>query len=217
MPRWMLSGSSGAGLDRSGKIVSYRLITAPIIVGSMSAIPTRTPSLPHDLFHPAVRDWFTEELGRPTAPQVRAWPSIKARRHTLIAAPTGSGKTLAAFLAVIDDLVREGLENGGLPDHTLNLVGILTPGARVPSVAGNRVLYRDGVPVATVIAGKVHFLEEFDAAQSWEVEKRLLRRVPATQPAEERQTDRRRSATIATAHQVPSRTTKGMKPMPYEA
>jgi ATP-dependent Lhr-like helicase len=115
----MLSGSSGAGLDRSGKIVSYRLITAPIIVGSMSAIPTRTPSLPHDLFHPAVRDWFTEELGRPTAPQVRAWPSIKARRHTLIAAPTGSGKTLAAFLAVIDDLVREGLENGGLPDHTL--------------------------------------------------------------------------------------------------
>jgi hypothetical protein len=99
----------------------------------------------------------------------------------------------------------------------LNLVGILTPGARVPSVAGNRVLYRDGVPVATVIAGKVHFLEELDAAQSWEVEKRLLRRVPATQPEEERQTDGRRSATIATAHQVPSRTTKGMKPMPYEA
>ena len=38
-------------------------------------------------------------------------------RHTLIAAPTGSGKTLAAFLAAIDDLVRQGLE-GGLTDAT---------------------------------------------------------------------------------------------------
>jgi ATP-dependent Lhr-like helicase len=30
----------------------------------------------------------------------------------------------------------------------LNVVGVLTPGQRVPSLAGNRVLYRDGVPVA---------------------------------------------------------------------
>jgi ATP-dependent Lhr-like helicase len=30
----------------------------------------------------------------------------------------------------------------------LNLVGILTPGDAVPAVAANRILYRDGVPVA---------------------------------------------------------------------
>jgi len=30
----------------------------------------------------------------------------------------------------------------------LNLVGILTPGDAVPAVATNRILYRDGVPVA---------------------------------------------------------------------
>ncbi|HEX6275993.1 MAG TPA: hypothetical protein VFZ53_23295, partial [Polyangiaceae bacterium] len=30
----------------------------------------------------------------------------------------------------------------------LNVVGLLTPGRRVPALAGNRVLYRDGVPVA---------------------------------------------------------------------
>ncbi len=35
----------------------------------------------------------------------------------LIATPTGSGKTLAAFLAAIDELVREG-EQWGLPDET---------------------------------------------------------------------------------------------------
>ena len=30
----------------------------------------------------------------------------------------------------------------------LNLVGILTPGERVAALPGNRVVYKDGVPVA---------------------------------------------------------------------
>jgi len=62
-----------------------------------------------DLFHPAVGAWFSGRFGAPTEPQRQAWPSIRAGRHTLIAAPTGSGKTLAAFLAAIDDLVRRSL------------------------------------------------------------------------------------------------------------
>jgi len=62
-----------------------------------------------DLFHPAVGTWFSGRFGAHTAPQAQAWPSIRAGRHTLIAAPTGSGKTLAAFLAAIDDLVRRSL------------------------------------------------------------------------------------------------------------
>jgi len=61
-------------------------------------------------FHPAVANWFADSFAAPTAAQAEAWPAIKAGRHTLIAAPTGSGKTLAAFLAAIDDLVRQGLE-----------------------------------------------------------------------------------------------------------
>ena len=70
-----------------------------------------------DLFHPAVADWFARQFTAPTAPQERAWPSIKSRKHTLIAAPTGSGKTFAAFLSAIDDLVRQGVE-GTLEDVT---------------------------------------------------------------------------------------------------
>ena len=69
------------------------------------------------LFHPAVANWFALSFAAPTPAQAEAWPAIKAGRHTLIAAPTGSGKTLAAFLAAIDDLVRQGLE-GELPDAT---------------------------------------------------------------------------------------------------
>src|SRR5437870_2008743 len=70
-----------------------------------------------DGFHIAVSNWFTKQFAAPTEPQARAWPSIRERRHTLIAAPTGSGKTLAAFLAAIDDLVRLGVE-GKLDDTT---------------------------------------------------------------------------------------------------
>ncbi|WP_339101866.1 DEAD/DEAH box helicase [Pseudomonas sp. G166] len=70
-------------------------------------------------FHPAVRAWFSQTFPAVTAAQARAWPLIGQRRSTLVAAPTGSGKTLTAFLAVLDDLVHRGLEQGGLPDQTL--------------------------------------------------------------------------------------------------
>ncbi|MFJ3157140.1 DEAD/DEAH box helicase [Pseudomonas protegens] len=73
-----------------------------------------------DGFHPAVSAWFKHTFAAVTPAQARAWPLIAQRRSTLIAAPTGSGKTLTAFLAVIDDLVRQGLAGGGqLPDATL--------------------------------------------------------------------------------------------------
>jgi ATP-dependent Lhr-like helicase len=71
-------------------------------------------------FHPAVSAWFSKTFPSVTAAQARAWPLIRQRRSTLIAAPTGSGKTLTAFLAVLDDLVHQGLANHGvLPDETL--------------------------------------------------------------------------------------------------
>ncbi|POA28981.1 MULTISPECIES: DEAD/DEAH box helicase [unclassified Pseudomonas] len=71
-------------------------------------------------FHPAVRAWFNSTFPAVTAAQAGAWPLIRQRRSTLVAAPTGSGKTLTAFLAVIDDLVHQGLAHGGeLPDETL--------------------------------------------------------------------------------------------------
>ncbi len=74
--------------------------------------------MPLDSFHPAVARWFGRAFPGPTPAQRAAWPALQAGRHTLVAAPTGSGKTLTAFLAALDDLVRRGLEEGGLPDET---------------------------------------------------------------------------------------------------
>jgi ATP-dependent Lhr-like helicase len=62
----------------------------------------------------------------------------------------------------------------------LNLVGILTPGPKLAALTGNRLLYRDGVPVALLAGGEVQFLETLDAATQWEARKALLRgAVPA--------------------------------------
>src|SRR6202453_871449 len=68
-------------------------------------------------FHPAVAAWFTRTFTAPTPAQNAAWPALAAGKHVLVAAPTGSGKTFAAFLAAIDQLVKEGLA-GPLPDET---------------------------------------------------------------------------------------------------
>jgi ATP-dependent Lhr-like helicase len=73
--------------------------------------------LSRTLFHPSVTAWFDENFKAPTPAQAEAWPLIKAGRNVLIAAPTGSGKTLAAFMAAIDDLVRQGIA-GTLKDET---------------------------------------------------------------------------------------------------
>jgi ATP-dependent Lhr-like helicase len=57
----------------------------------------------------------------------------------------------------------------------LNLAGILTPGPRLAALTGNRLVFRDGVPLATLAAGKVEHLATLDAATEWEAQKRLLR------------------------------------------
>ena len=100
------------GVGRSGGPVGYRL-------SAWICHLTITSSLegPTYLFQPAVAAWFDRSFAAPTAAQAQAWSAIQAGRHTLIAAPTGSGKTLAAFLAAIDDLLRQGLE-GRLGDET---------------------------------------------------------------------------------------------------
>ena len=57
----------------------------------------------------------------------------------------------------------------------LNIVGILTPGARLPGLSGNRLLLADGVPVALWVAGEPRFLAEMDEAQQWRARNAMLR------------------------------------------
>jgi ATP-dependent Lhr-like helicase len=56
----------------------------------------------------------------------------------------------------------------------LNLVGILTPGRRIPALAGNRVLYRDGVPVAALEGGEARYLLDVPPSEQWLLRNALL-------------------------------------------
>jgi len=63
----------------------------------------------------------------------------------------------------------------------LNLAGIVTPGARVTAHLSNRVLYRDGAPIAVLESGDTRFLIEMSRAEEWKARAALLRK--ATPPA----------------------------------
>ena len=57
----------------------------------------------------------------------------------------------------------------------LNLAGILTPGAKLSALTGNRLLFRDGLPVAWLAGGEVEFLTTLDPTAQWQARKLLLR------------------------------------------
>jgi ATP-dependent helicase Lhr and Lhr-like helicase len=63
----------------------------------------------------------------------------------------------------------------------LNLVGIITPGSRITGFAANRILYRDGEPVAALESGETRFLIELSRTAEWKAKAALMRKT--TPPA----------------------------------
>jgi ATP-dependent Lhr-like helicase len=55
----------------------------------------------------------------------------------------------------------------------LNLAGILTPGPRIAAITANRLLLRDGVPVAALETGNIMMLENEVLAVTGEIERAL--------------------------------------------
>ena len=58
----------------------------------------------------------------------------------------------------------------------VNLVGVVTPGRRIPAVPGNRILFRDGVPIARYEGKTVQFEEKPDRKTAWKIQKALVRK-----------------------------------------
>jgi len=60
----------------------------------------------------------------------------------------------------------------------LNLAGIVTPGPRLAALAGNRLVMRDGVPVASYAGGEVQYHTQMPPHEQWQVRNALLRKLP---------------------------------------
>ena len=63
----------------------------------------------------------------------------------------------------------------------LNLTGLVTPGQRVPSQPGQRILYRDGIPIANSVQGKISFLVDVEPQDEWQIRNALLRKSRLTE------------------------------------
>lgn len=62
----------------------------------------------------------------------------------------------------------------------LNLIGIITPGGRLTAFTSNRLLYRNGEPIAVMESGETRFLVELSRAMEWKAKAALMRK--ATPP-----------------------------------
>jgi ATP-dependent Lhr-like helicase len=92
-----------------------------------------------------------------TGEQFASAEAVAMLRDTRRAPPTGSFVSVSAA-------------------DPLNLIGVVLPGAKVAALTSNRVLYRDGAPVATWSGGDVQWIEALDAAQMRVAEHVLTKR-----------------------------------------
>ena len=62
----------------------------------------------------------------------------------------------------------------------VNLHGIATPGDKIAAVSANRLLYKDGVSIAQLVAGEFHWQLSPDPATEWSARQLLIRNDPKT-------------------------------------
>jgi ATP-dependent Lhr-like helicase len=114
---------------------------------------------------------------------LRAYRRLEAQGHVrggrFVAGVSGEQYALADAVGALRAVRKRG-DTGELialsAADPLNLIGILTPGARLAALAGNRLLLKDGVPIATYSCGEVQFQQEMSAHEQWQAQTALLRR-----------------------------------------
>ncbi|HEX2245783.1 MAG TPA: DEAD/DEAH box helicase [Gammaproteobacteria bacterium] len=103
------------------------------------------------------------------------------RGGRFVAGMSGEQFALPEAVGALRDIRRQPKENklvsitGADP---LNLVGVVTPGARVPALVTNRILYRDGVPIALQLGREIRLLDRGEDQQEdeWTLKQALIRR-----------------------------------------
>ena len=85
------------------------------------------------------------------------------RGGRFVAGITGEQYASPEAVSAMREVRRRALDGNSIcvsAADPLNLVGIITPGVKVPAYAGNRILFRDGVPIAALVADEVIWLKE---------------------------------------------------------
>ena len=58
----------------------------------------------------------------------------------------------------------------------LNLCGVILPGERIPALANNRLVFKNGNLIAVQLKDKIEYIKELDENESWQVKNLLIRK-----------------------------------------
>jgi ATP-dependent Lhr-like helicase len=124
-----------------------------------------------------------EGMTLPWRDLLRALRRLEARGEIrggrFVAGVTGEQFALNEAVSALRSIRRKELDGALISVSAadpLNLIGIVLPGARVPVIPTNRILYRDGVPIAVLEAGQERYLVDLEKAAEWPARKALIHR-----------------------------------------
>jgi ATP-dependent Lhr-like helicase len=128
-----------------------------------------------------------EGMSIPWRVLLRVYHRLEARGEIrggrFVAGISGEQFALPDAVGMLRSMRRQGAQDSLISVSAadpLNVVGIITPGNRITSHTGNRILYHDGVPVASLESGETRFLVELSRATEWKAKAALVRK--ATPP-----------------------------------
>lgn len=58
----------------------------------------------------------------------------------------------------------------------LNFTGVITPGRRISNLTNNKIMYRDGIPIAVKESGKIQFLQKFSEEEEWQLKNKIIKK-----------------------------------------
>jgi ATP-dependent Lhr-like helicase len=129
-----------------------------------------------------------EGIALPWRVLLRMYHRLEARGEIrggrFVAGISGEQFALAEAVGMLRSIRRQNTEESLISVSAadpLNLVGIITPGNRVTAHSSNRILYRDGAPIAALESGDHRFLVELSRTMEWQAKSALMRK--ATPPA----------------------------------
>jgi ATP-dependent Lhr-like helicase len=128
-----------------------------------------------------------EGMSIPWRVLLRVYHRLEARGEIrggrFVAGISGEQFALPESVGMLRSMRRQGAQDSLISVSAadpLNVVGIITPGNRITSHTSNRILYHDGVPVASLESGETRFLAELSRATEWKAKAALVRK--ATPP-----------------------------------
>src|SRR2546421_5782345 len=124
-----------------------------------------------------------ESINVPWRDLLRVYRRLEARGEIrggrFIGGFSGEQFALADAVTLLRSIRRTALDGSMISVSAadpLNLLGIVVSSGRLSPSSSNRVLYRDGVPIALQEAKEIRFLVEMTAAEQWQARQALLRR-----------------------------------------